>query len=99
MLEFETTNKSFCIQQKTGSEAISLKQADALVYYNFGFSGKDFVQSRDRMTTKERAENNVYIVLCKGGFNEKLYKVVSQKKRYNESIFSKDYVRRAKTPK
>jgi len=92
LLEFETTEKSFCIQQKTGSEAISLKQADALVYYNFGFSGKDFVQSRDRMTTKERAENNVYIILCKGGFNEKLYNVVSQKKRYNEAIFKKDYV-------
>lgn len=93
LLEFETTNKSFCIQQKTGSEAISLKQAEALVYYNFGFSGKDFVQSRDRMTTKERTENNVYIVLCKGGFNEKLYKVVSQKKRYNEAIFRRDYER------
>ena len=97
--DFVTTNKSFCIQQKTGSEAISLKEADALVYYNFGFSGKDFVQGRDRMTTKERAENNVYIVLCKGGFNEKLYKVVSQKKRYNEAIFKKDYDRRTKTTK
>ena len=97
--DFVTTNKSFCIQQKTGSEAISLKEADALVYYNFGFSGKDFVQGRDRMTTKERSENNVYIVLCKGGFNEKLYKVVSQKKRYNEAIFKKDYDRRTKTTK
>ena len=89
--EFVSTDKSFCIQQKTGSEAISLKEADALVYFSFGFSGKDFVQGRDRMTTKERAENNVYIILCKGGFNEKLYKVVSQKKRYNEAIFNKDY--------
>ena len=99
LTEFKTTKKSFCIQQKTGSEAISLKEADALVYYNFGFSGKDFVQGRDRMTTKERAENNVYIILCKGGFNEKLYKVVSQKKRYNEAIFNKDYDRRTKTTK
>jgi hypothetical protein len=89
--EFKTTDKNFCIQQKTGSEAISLKEADALVYYNYGFGGKDFVQGRDRMTTKERAENNVYIILFKGGFNEKLYKVVSQKKRYNEAIFNKDY--------
>ena len=89
--EFVSTDKSFCIQQKTGSEAISLKEAEALVFYNFGFSGKDFVQGRNRMTTKERAENNVYIILCKGGFNEKLYKVVSQKKRYNEAIFNKDY--------
>ena len=97
LLEFETTDKSFCIQQKTGSEAISLKQSDALVYYNFGFSGKDFVQGRDRMTTKERAENNVYIILAKGGFNEKLYRVVSQKKLYNEAIFKKDYYGRTKT--
>ena len=89
--EFVNTDKNFCIQQKTGSEAISLKEADALVYFSFGFSGKDFVQGRNRMTTKERAENNVYIILCKGGFNEKLYKVVSQKKRYNEAIFNKDY--------
>jgi len=97
--EFVSTDKSFCIQQKTGSEAISLKEADSLVYFNFGFSGKDFVQGRNRMTTKERAENNVYIILCKGGFNEKLYKVVSQKKRYNEAIFNKDYDRRAKATK
>ena len=97
--EFVSTDKNFCIQQKTGSEAISLKEADALVYYNFGFSGKDFVQGRNRMTTKERAENNVYIVLCQGGFNEKLYKVVSQKKRYNEAIFNKDHDRRTKTTK
>ena len=97
--EFVSTDKNFCIQQKTGSEAISLKEADALVYFSFGFSGKDFVQGRDRMTTKERAENNVYIILCKGGFNEKLYKVVSQKKRYNEAIFNKDYDRRAKITK
>ena len=97
--EFVSTDKNFCIQQKTGSEAISLKEADALVYFSFGFSGKDFVQGRNRMTTKERAENNVYIILCKGGFNEKLYKVVSQKKRYNEAIFNKDYDRRTKTTK
>ena len=41
LTEFETTKKNFCIQQKTGSEAISLKQADALVYYNFGFTGRN----------------------------------------------------------
>ena len=35
---------NFAIQQISGSEAISLKAADALVYYNFGYSGRNFAQ-------------------------------------------------------
>lgn len=89
--EFNSTDKNFCIQQVSGSEAISLKAADALVYYNWGYSGKNFVQGRDRMTTKERENNNVYFIYARNDINEKILKTVKSKKRYNEKIFMRDY--------
>lgn len=89
--EFNTTNKNIALQQVSGSEAISLKEADAIVYYSFGYSGKNYCQGRDRMTTKDRAENNVYFVFMQGDINEKIHMTVKTKKRYNEKLFRKDY--------
>ena len=99
ILEFNSTNKSFLIQQISGSEAISLKAAEALVYYNFSYSGKTYTQGRDRMTTKEREENNVYFIIGKKSINERIYKAVKSKKRYNETLFLKDYGKRTKVTK
>ena len=89
--EFNSTDKNFAIQQISGSEAISLKEAEALVYYNFGFSGRCYIQGRDRMTTKDRAENNVYFVMAKDSLSEKIYRAIRTKKRYNDKMFIKDY--------
>lgn len=91
IIEFDNSNKSFVIQQIRGSEAISLKNAESLVYYNFGYSGKNYTQGRDRMTTKERTENNVFFIFSKKGLNEKIYKAIKSKKKYNEKLFIKDY--------
>lgn len=88
---FNTENINFAIQQIKGSEAISLKAADALVYFNNGYSGRQYAQGRDRMTTKEREENNVYFVMASGSINERIYKAVKAKKRYNERLFAKQY--------
>lgn len=89
--EFNTTDKNIALQQVAGSEGISLKAAKSLIYYSFGYSGKNFVQGRDRMTTIDRDVNNVYFVFQKGDINEKIYKVISQKKRYSEKLFTKQY--------
>ncbi len=89
--EFETTDKSFVIQQSSGSEAISLKAAEALVYFNWGYSGRCYAQGRDRLTTKEREHNNVYFLMAKDSLNEKIYRAIKNKKRYNEKLFIKDY--------
>ena len=97
--EFNSTNKSFLIQQISGSEAISLKEAECLVYYNFGYSGKNYTQGRDRMTTKEREQNNVYFVMSKDDINSRIYKAIKAKKRYNEKLFLKDYGTRTKVTK
>lgn len=89
--EFNTTDKNIALQQVAGSEGISLKEADYLVYYSFGYSGKNFIQGRDRMTTIDRKKNDVYFVFQKGDINERIYKVISQKKRYSEKLFTKQY--------
>ena len=43
------------------------------------------------MTTIDRDVNDVYFVFQKGDINEKIYKVISQKKRYSEKLFTKQY--------
>ena len=81
---------NFAIQIVTGREGISLKEADYLVYYNIDFSATSYWQSRDRLTTMDRLENNVYWVFAEGGIEEKIYKVVQGKKPYTVSHFKKD---------
>ena len=88
--EFNSTDKNFAIQQSS-TEGTNISAADCLVYYNFGFSGKNWVQSRDRLTIRERTTNDVYIMLEDGGISEKIYKAVNQKKSYNIRSFKNDY--------
>lgn len=89
--EFNETYKNIALQQVSGSEGISLKNADCIVYMNWGYSGKNYVQSIARMQTIDRKENNVYFVMQRNGINEKIYNVLKQKKTYSESLFKKDY--------
>lgn len=89
--EFNMTDKHIALQQVSGSEGISLKAADVLVYYNSGYSGRQYTQGRDRLSTIDRAENNVYFVFSKDGINAKIYKALKTKKRYNEKLFKADY--------
>lgn len=88
--EFNSTDKNFAIQQSS-TEGTNISAADCLVYYNFGFSGKNWVQSRDRLTIRERTTNDVYIMLEVGGINEKILSAVNQKKSYNIRSFKNDY--------
>ena len=88
--EFNSTNKSIALQIQSGREGISLKLADCLVYYNIDFSATSYWQSRDRMTTKERLENEVFWILTEGGIESKIYKAVSKKKNYTLNHFKRD---------
>jgi hypothetical protein len=85
--EFNTTDKSIALQIVSGREGISLKNADKLVYYNIDFSAVSYWQSRDRLTTMDRTENNIYWVFAKGGIEYKIYKTVQEKKDYTLKIF------------
>jgi len=88
---FEDTSKNIALQIVSGREGISLRQADALVYYNIDFSATSYWQSRDRMTTNDRLKNNIYWVFADKGIEEKIYKAVTKKKDYTLSHFREDF--------
>jgi len=88
--DFVNGNKSIALQIVSGREGISLRQADCLVYYNIDFSATSYWQSRDRMTTKDRINNNVYWIFSKGGIEDQIYKAVIGKKDYTLNHFKKD---------
>jgi len=87
---FDSTDKNIALQIVSGSEGISLKNADYLVYYNIDFSSKNYWQSRDRLTTMDRKSNEVFWIFAQNGIEEKIYKKVLQKKSYTTSVFKKD---------
>lgn len=88
---FEDTDcKVIALQIQSGREGISLRKADALVYYNIDFSATSYWQSRDRMTTKTRTDSDVYWIFSKGGIEKDIYKTVTKKKDYTVSHFRKD---------
>ena len=86
---FEETDKSIALQIVSGREGISLRQAKALVYYNIDFSATSYWQSRDRMTTKERLESDIYWIFSEGGIEKDIYKAVSNKKDFTLNHFKK----------
>lgn len=87
--EFNNTHKNIALQIVSGREGISLKKAEYLVYYNIDFSATSYWQSKDRMTTKERLENEVFWVFSKGGIEHEIYKAVTKKKDFTLMHFSK----------
>lgn len=88
--EFNSTSKSIALQIVSGREGISLREAKYLIYYNIDFSATSYWQSRDRMTTKERLENEVFWIFTEGGIESKIYKSVSKKKDYTLNHFKRD---------
>ena len=90
--EFNETGKNIALQIVSGSEGISLKEADYLVYFNIDFSSKNYWQSRDRLTTIQRKSNDVFWVFAENGIEEKIYTKVLQKKSYTLNVFKKDFV-------
>jgi len=89
--EFNATHKNIALQIVSGREGISLKKAEYLVYYNIDFSATSYWQSKDRMTTKERLENQVFWIFSKGGIEQDIYKAVTKKKDYTLAHFKKDF--------
>lgn len=88
--EFNSTDKSIALQVISGREGISLKNARYLVYYNIDFSATTYWQSRDRLTTMDRKENDVFWLFSKGGIEYKIYKAVMSKKNFTLNLFRKE---------
>ena len=89
--EFNSTDKWIALQFLSGREGISLKNADYIVALNIDFSSTTYFQFKDRMTTMERKENQIFWIFSKGGIEEKIYKTVLSKKDFTLNIFRKQY--------
>lgn len=96
--EFNSSDMSIALQIVTGREGISLSNATYLVYYNIDFSALSYWQSRDRLTTMDRTENEIFWIFAEGGIEDKIYKAVSNKKNYTLSVFKKDFDTKIETP-
>lgn len=88
--EFNSTDKHFAVQQARGAKGISLKMADKLVFYNFGFSNEKYIQAIDRLTTMDRLTNDVYFVINPKGIDSYVFKAIEAKSDYVLSAFKKD---------
>jgi superfamily II DNA or RNA helicase len=86
---FDATDKNIALQIVSGREGISLKKADYLVYLTPDYSATSYWQSRDRLTTMDRKENNVFWIFAKGGIENYIYKAISNKKNFTKSYFTK----------
>ena len=87
---FDNTNKNIALQIVSGREGISLKNAEYLFYLTPDYSATSYWQSRDRLTTMERKENNIFWIFAKGGIETYIYKSIMNKKNYTLSQFKKD---------
>lgn len=87
--EFDNSHKTIALQIVSGREGISLRNADSLIFYNIDFSATSYWQARDRMTTKDRLESDVYWIFAKGGIEHDIYKAVTKKKDYTLNHFKK----------
>lgn len=88
--EFNSSSKHFAVQQARGAKGISLKYADKLVFYNFGFSNEKYVQAIDRLTTMDRLSNDVYFIINPNGIDNFVFTSLEAKKDYILSAFKKD---------
>lgn len=91
--EFNNSDKWLALQFISGREGVNLSKADALVMIEIDFSATTYFQARDRMSIKERKENNVFWVFGKNTIDLKIYKTVLEKKNYTLSNFKKDHDR------
>ena len=88
--EFDNSDKCIALQIVSGREGISLQNAKYLVYYNIDFSATSYWQSRDRLTTMQRQENEVFWIFSKGGIENDIYKTVLKKRDYTLALFKEN---------
>lgn len=93
--EFNTTDKHYIGQQYSSSMGVNLSKADKLVYYNFGFSASNFIQSLERLTVKDRKETDIYFILAKNTLDKYIFKTLENKKNFT----IKQYVKREQNSK
>lgn len=88
----KSDSKWFISQISSGREGINLSSAEALIMLNIDFSAVSYWQARARMQSKDRETPAiVYWLFADGGIEERIYKMVKDKKDYTLSYFKQDF--------
>ena len=87
--EFNNSDKSIALQVVSGREGINLSKAKYLVFINIDFSAVSYFQAKDRLTVKERPNNDVYWIFSVGGIEQKIYESVAKKQDFTNRHFKK----------
>jgi hypothetical protein len=88
--EFNQTDKWIAYQYLSGREGINLSKADYLVMFSIDFSATTYFQAKDRMSTMDRLQNEIFWLLSTKTIDSKIYKAVMSKKNYTTKLFLKD---------
>ena len=86
----DNNNKWYVGNVISNREGVSLKAADALVFYNLPFSWVSWIQWKERLNYLGREENNVYIICAKAWLERKILKALKNKQNFTNKIFEKD---------
>lgn len=70
------------------AEGVDLSHLEHFIIYSSDYSGAKFVQRRERIINMNGSNTTlVHHILVKGGISEQVYKVVSNKADFNNSVF------------
>jgi hypothetical protein len=87
--------QSIALQIQSGREGIRLSDGELLIFYSISHSAVSYWQGRDRLTTKERMETNIYWLFSelngKPGIDKEIYDVVMRKRDFTTAHFKKLY--------
>tara|TARA_R110000772_G_scaffold233800_2_gene345359 strand:- start:302 stop:1540 length:1239 start_codon:yes stop_codon:yes gene_type:complete len=89
--DFNNSNKNIALQIVSGREGIKLSNAECLVFFNIDFSATSYWQGRDRMSTIDRKQNDVFWIFSNFGLERKIYNAVSNKKNYTLKHFKNEF--------
>jgi hypothetical protein len=89
-------NRQSCAYQVVaGREGLNLSAGELLVFFNTSHSAVSFWQARERLTTIDRVESNIYWLFSdfegETGIDKEIYNVVMGKKNFTTSHFKKLY--------
>lgn len=87
--EFNNTDKHFIGQQYSNAMGVNLSKADKLIYLNFGFSGTNWIQSLDRLTTIERQNTEVHFILARRTLDYQILQTIEQKKNFTIKMYER----------
>ena len=89
----EGKSNTFISQVLSGREGITLRTADAIVFYSIDYSATSYFQARARLQDLRRdTPAEVYWIFLKGGIEKKVYQAVSAKIDFTYSYFRKHVI-------